>query len=114
MDKDPRQWYHIIITTYGAWLHGDERGFRTRHHREHIMGDYKCPPPPGMYEDKLRRSRKLMKQAPVILEKRWRSLIGMALWQELTRLGNWVLAIAVNDQHVHLLVKLRKAKRRHD
>jgi hypothetical protein len=38
-------WFHAIITTYGAWLDGDARGFRTRHHREHVEGDYKNPPP---------------------------------------------------------------------
>lgn len=114
MDNDPRQWYHIIITVYGGWLYGDARSFRTRHHREHIIGDYKSPPPPGLYKEKARRSRRLMKQGAVIIEKRWRSLIGMALWQEFTRRGNWILAIAVSGQHVHLLVKLRKAKRRGD
>jgi hypothetical protein len=30
--------------TYGTWLPGDPKGFRTRHHREHIEGDYKKPP----------------------------------------------------------------------
>lgn len=29
-------WFHCIATTYGAWLYGDSRGFRTRHHREHV------------------------------------------------------------------------------
>jgi hypothetical protein len=42
-------WYHSITSTYGAWLYGDERGFRTRHHREHVDGDYKSPPPRGLY-----------------------------------------------------------------
>jgi hypothetical protein len=37
------RWYHIIETTYGAWLYGDQRGFRTRHHREHVDGDDKRP-----------------------------------------------------------------------
>jgi hypothetical protein len=34
---DLRRWYHIIMSTYGSWLYGDARGFRTRHHREHIL-----------------------------------------------------------------------------
>jgi hypothetical protein len=44
-------WYHIMLTTSGDWLYGDARGFRTRHHREHVEGDYKNPPPPGIYEN---------------------------------------------------------------
>lgn len=39
-------WYHIMCHTYGTWLPGDPRGFRTRHHREHVEGDYKSPPHP--------------------------------------------------------------------
>ena len=40
-------WFHIIGNTYGTWVRGDPKGFRTLHHREHIEGDYKHPPPPG-------------------------------------------------------------------
>jgi hypothetical protein len=40
-----RDWYHVTGSTYGAWLPGDPRGFRTRHHRQHVEGDYKDPPP---------------------------------------------------------------------
>ena len=47
-------WYHVVLTTYGAWLPGDPRGFRTRHHREHVPGDYKAPPPVGMFVAKVR------------------------------------------------------------
>ena len=43
---EPR-WFHVTAHTYGAWLAGDARGFRTRHHREHVEGDYKHPPPAG-------------------------------------------------------------------
>jgi hypothetical protein len=28
-------WYHIMCNTFGTWLPGDPKGFRTRHHREH-------------------------------------------------------------------------------
>ena len=26
------RWVHFVETVYGAWLYGDARGFRTRHH----------------------------------------------------------------------------------
>jgi hypothetical protein len=43
------QWFHVILTTYGAWLPGDPRGFRTPNHRLHIEGDYKTPPLTGKH-----------------------------------------------------------------
>ena len=46
---DNRVWYHVVLSTYGSWLYGDKRGFRTRHHREHVDGDYKNPPSLGKY-----------------------------------------------------------------
>ncbi len=112
MARDPRVWHHIVLTTYGAWLHGDSRGFRTRHHREHVVGDYKNPPPPGMYAEKERRSRASLKTAPVELTGEWRSRVGNALWQDFTRQGAWVLVLAVASQHVHVLVKLNRKQRR--
>jgi hypothetical protein len=101
MPKDSRIWQHVILTTYGSWLPGDPRGFRTRHHREHIVGDYKNPPPPGIYADRERRSRELLVQPLVILPPEWRPRVGRALWQELTRRETWLLAIAVAGQHTH-------------
>ena len=81
------QWFHCTTHTYGAWLHGDERSFRTRHHREHILGDYKHPPPDGMYDHLLERSRRLLKQAPVVVAPEWRPIFGRALRDELLQLG---------------------------
>ncbi|HEX4128490.1 MAG TPA: hypothetical protein VHZ24_00505 [Pirellulales bacterium] len=103
---DPRAWYHVILTTYGAWLYGDPRGFRTRHHRERVEGDDKHPPPPGIYARRARRSRELLKQPPVVIPFALRALVGQSLRHERTRLGAWVLVIAVGGQHVHLLVKM--------
>ena len=59
---DSRKWFHCTTHTYGAWLYGDPRGFRTRHHREHVEGDYKNPPPKGKYDRQYQRSKKLLKQ----------------------------------------------------
>ena len=61
-------WYHCMGHTYGTWLPGDPKSFRTRHHREHIIGDYRHPPPPGMYEARHEKSKQLMKRDPVFLD----------------------------------------------
>jgi len=102
---DEQVWYHVILTTYGAWLDGDARGFRTRHHREHVEGDYKNPPPQGKYADRERRSRESLKQPPVILPGDLRPIIATALRERFEQAGAFVLCISVGGQHVHVLVK---------
>ena len=64
------KWFHFMTSTYGSWLYGDPRGFRTRHHREHVDGDYKNPPPLGLYSQQFERSIKSLKQPVVRLAKR--------------------------------------------
>jgi hypothetical protein len=59
-------WIHFVETVYGAWLYGDTRGFRTRHHREHVEGDYKNPPPTEKYGSEWQRSIESLKQPPAV------------------------------------------------
>jgi hypothetical protein len=112
MSTDRRRWYHITLTAYGAWLYGDARGFRTRHHREHVEGDYKHRPSLGKYAAKEQLSRKALKQTAVVLPPARRELVGHALQRAFTRQGSWVLVMAVCGQHAHLLVKLPRGKAR--
>jgi hypothetical protein len=103
--SDIMQWYHIITSVYGAWLYGDSRGFRTRHHREHVEGDYKNPPPPGTYNDGLLRSRSLLKQSPVVIPAPLRPVVGNAIREKLEALGSLVVCLSVSGQHLHVLAK---------
>ena len=103
---DTWSWFHITSHTYGAWLYGDSKGFRTRHHREHVEGDYKNPPPPGMYATQLRRSRQLLKQEPVKLSLPWRKIIGSAVRDKIQLLGAELLCISMSNTHAHLLAKM--------
>jgi hypothetical protein len=99
-------WFHLVLSTYGSWLPGDPRGFRTRHHREHVEGDYKNPPPAGKYEARHSRSQRLFKLPPVVFKSKWREIIGRALVGRLQLLGGFVLCIAVAGKHAHILAKL--------
>ncbi len=108
--NDQLKWFHVTAHTYGAWLHGDPRGFRTRHHREHIEGDYKNPPPKGKYDDKLKRSKRLLKQDPVKLIPEWREVVGVALRERLIGLGAEVIAVAVTATHAHVQAKMPNSK----
>jgi len=109
----PSTWYHAILTTYGAWLYGDARGFRTRHHREHIDGDYRNPPPSGEYTSLEQRSRDALKQDPVVLPTSLRRVVGLALRDRLVELGGLVACLAVGGQHVHVLAKMPRGGARH-
>lgn len=98
-------WFHVVLTTYGTWLPGDPRGFRTRHHREHVAGDYRSPPEQD-YSARLRRSKSLLKQQPVHLEEDKLAVVGVALVERLRHLGGFVLVAAVNSTHAHMLAKI--------
>ncbi len=106
------RWFHITAHTYGVWLPGDPRGFRTRHHREHVDGDYKNPPPTGLYTPLLARSRSLLKQEPVRLDMEWREIVGGAVRERLIGLGSQVIAIGMSATHVHVQVQLPPAQAR--
>lgn len=105
------QWYHLTLTTYGSWLYGDRRGFRTRRHREHVDGDYKRPPPAGKYARQEARSKALLKQDPVWLDAAYRCVVGEALVIRLRQLGAFVLTTAVSARHLHCQLKTRFADR---
>ena len=102
----PRVWFHCIVSTYGSWLPGDPRGFRTRHHREHVAGDYKSPPPVGAYENFHAANQQALTQAVTTIPPPMRKIIGEALRDRLQKQGGEVLAIACGGQHAHVQVQL--------
>lgn len=106
-------WYHVMCHTYGTWLPGDPRGFRTRHHREHVEGDYKNPPPPGRYVARHTHAKRLMKRDPVYLtiEQRRR-----AVDHVIASLQKWnieTIILAIDRVHLHLLARFPDHNPRH-
>ncbi len=106
-------WYHVSGHTYGSWLRGDPRGWRARHHREHVDGDYKNPPPRGTYDTLHARSKKLMKRAPVALTPQARRLACDVFAEALTFHRLEPLAISVDGRHYHVLARFRDDRPRH-
>lgn len=102
-------WYHVNGHTYGTWLRGDERGWRARHHREHVEGDYKNPPPPGAHAEQLALSRRLVKPPPVALCPRSRQMAVEVFVETFAQRGVELVAIAIDDHHFHLLARFRDA-----
>jgi hypothetical protein len=96
-------WYHAIIHTYGSWLRGDPRGWRSVNHREHVDGDYKNPPARGKYAVKYGRSRKLMTREAVKLDGDLPGLVLEAVVGRLVEDGIQVVVASVGAKHFHLL-----------
>jgi hypothetical protein len=103
-------WYHVNGNTYGTWLRGDPRGWRARHHREHVDGDYKDPPAPGTYDRLLVNSRRLMTRDAVRLSGAAKRLACQTMIGSLRRNGIEVIALSVDDHHFHLLARFPRSK----
>lgn len=101
-------WFHVVGNTYGTWLYGDPRGFRTRHHRQHVEGDYRHPPPPGAYEALRLRSQRAMAQRgrkPVVLSWEARVEACRAFVAALRFHHVEVIDLAITARHYHLLAR---------
>lgn len=99
------RWRHVTINTKGTWLHGDERGFRSRKHRIHSSGDYKHRPPPREHSG-LREYMKHHSGDEVTIPYNLRPTIGRAVVQWFLDNGYRILAIAVGKVHTHSLAEL--------
>src|SRR6266853_178417 len=95
-------WYHCMCNTYGTWLRGDRRGWRERHHRRHVEGDYKHPPKKGTFEKILKTSLDLMKRDPVELEDELCQIALAAIVECLLKDGIIVLVACLDDHHLHV------------
>jgi hypothetical protein len=97
-------WYHLMANTYGTWLPGDPRGFRTRRHRRHVQGDYRNPPPAGRDVKLHTAARKLMPRPPVYLTSEARRVGLTNIHHALVEhSGIESLAVAVGRAHLHVL-----------
>jgi hypothetical protein len=106
--------FHIIFSTYGSWLYGDPRGFRTRGHHLHVDGDYKNPPPPGTRDALHAESRASLKGSPIIIPVSLRETVGRACLEQFAKNGAEVFCISVGGQHVHVAFEGSSGDVRHD
>ena len=106
MPRPEMMWRHVIISTRRSWLHGDQRGFRSRGHRIHSSGDYKHPPPAGEHAGLHAYHRGRQKGTAVKIPRRLRGELGLAILRAVSRQGYRILAISVSGKHLHLLVEL--------
>ncbi len=98
-------WYHVTVHVYGSWLRGDPRGWRARHHREHVEGDYRSPPPAGAFDHLYRLSKALMKRDRIRVAAGFREFIARAIAEKLQIDAIEVLIVSMSDKHLHLLAR---------
>ncbi|MFW5869397.1 MAG: hypothetical protein ACOCVI_00695 [Planctomycetota bacterium] len=98
-------WYHGVLCTYGTWLRGDRRGFRTRHHREHVEGDYRNPPPAGLYEALAQESAKSLRFPPAKLTPEACRAVCHAFAVAMLKYHAELVDLVVCPCHAHLLAR---------
>jgi hypothetical protein len=98
-------WFHCIGTTYGAWLRGDPRGWRSRKHREHVPYDYQHPPPPGTYDRLNAYSKFIMHRQTVTLEWAERVAVCRKIYEALAFHNVEVVQLCVSATHFHVLCR---------
>jgi REP element-mobilizing transposase RayT len=106
-------WYYVTAHVYGSWLRGDPRGWRSLHHREHVEGDYKQPPPRGVYDNLHELSKALMKRDAVRIAAELRQFVADAVAESLRRNGIEVVVISLDDRHLHVLARFPDHNPRH-
>lgn len=106
-------WFHVTVHTYGSWLRGDPRGWRSRSHRDHVEGDYRNSPSVRRYGALYARSKALMKRQAVRIEGRDAAeFVLRTLMYRLREFGAPVAAGSFDGVHGHLLVRCSKGNPR--
>jgi hypothetical protein len=98
-----------MANTYGTWLPGDPRGFRTRGHREHVEGDYRRPPVED-YSARHAAAKGRMRREAVWLSEEARAVAVEAVVERLREVGCEVLAAAVSANHLHVLLRVESPR----
>jgi len=90
--------YHITFTTYGSWLHGDERGSINKDHNQY--GSDFLSPNSGLHK----KEQTSLKNPPVVLYKNVREVVLKAILR-VCHHRNWIAhAIHVRSNHIHIVV----------
>ena len=94
--------YFITFSTYGTWLHGEEKGSVDKHHNRYNSGFLPQNNTRKHYETKK------LKNAPVILNENERRIVLHSL-KEVCEYRDWQLhAVHVRSNHTHLVVSAQR------
>jgi hypothetical protein len=101
-----------MCNTYGTWVQGDARGWRERHHRKHVEGDYRHPPKKGTFEIIEKQSELSMKRDPVHLDRELRDIALQGIVQHLKEEGVNILVACLDATHLHVLGQFKDLRPR--
>jgi len=104
-------WWLVTWRTYGSWLPGDPRGFRTWRRREYV------PPPrdeaesgepiydPSAYKERYEEARERLTAPAVCLTLADRQKVCSALVAEIDRVRIVPATLAVAESHIHFVAQ---------
>ncbi len=90
--------YHITFTSYGTWLHGDNRGSGDEQHNQY-RNDFMSP-----NAELHKKEQDNLKNHPVILDKNTREIVLKAILQVCCYRGWITHAVHVRSNHIHIVV----------
>ena len=104
--------YHAIFTTYGTWLPNDPRGsFSVKVYNEELrklreISYGRQDPQPPLSELRLfwTQAEPLLNRPPFFLDDRTRPIVAEAFDKIVGRLGLFVTACSVMNDHVHIVM----------
>ncbi|MEE9311124.1 MAG: transposase [Planctomycetota bacterium] len=91
-NKEAKMAWHLYYTTYGTWLHGDERGSAD-------VSGY-VPPNDGLEQHR----RNKLEQEPFLLAQEMRTAVDSAIKEVCEHRGWKLYALNVRSNHVHVVV----------
>lgn len=103
-------WWLVTWVTYGSWLPGDPRGFKTWRKREYVPPVYGTAQPdeltynPDDYKDRLQHARQLC-PTEIRLSGPARRICCDAIRADIAEISIAPAILAVATQHVHLIAK---------
>lgn len=93
--------YFITFTTYGTWVHGDQRGSVDKEHKHHSMP--KAPP----MKRREKANRASMKWPAFTLNAKARGVVDKTIREVCEHRGWELIRLNVRTNHVHLVVWTR-------
>ena len=89
---------------------GDPRGWHTRKDRQHVDGDYKCPPPLGKHDTLHEHSKGLMLRDEVTLHEDHQQIVLDCLAESLAFNEIPCVVMSVSSTHAHVLARFVRGR----
>ncbi|QDT18028.1 hypothetical protein [Alienimonas californiensis] len=110
--EQPARWWLVTFNTHGTWLPGDPRGFQTWRGRLHVPPPQRYAKPgeatydPAPHRLRHAAAQRIMKGDPVHLTPKQQGCCLEAMVEEFDVIGVKPSILALNDWHVHTLIRV--------